>query len=126
MVLSCAVCRQALVEVEVRGVRALGCPGCDGHWLEPAALAALMVEGAPGKALDHLVEFEDGSERHACPVCSEELESVWLELIRFERCSGHGHGFWAERTPLGLLLAGPPEPPPPRASVMPGGRYRGW
>jgi hypothetical protein len=50
------------------------------------------------------MEFEDGSARHACPICREELASVWLELLRLERCKRHG--FRVERDTLVQLLAG--------------------
>jgi Zn-finger nucleic acid-binding protein len=50
-----------------------------------------------------LFEYNDGSERHACPVCEEPMELVWLELVRFDRCAEHG--VWLEGGVLERVLA---------------------
>jgi Zn-finger nucleic acid-binding protein len=104
MTLTCTSCRVPFGEVEARGQKLLGCPGCGGRWIDDAALGAIVDQVADGKSLDALVEFEDGSERGACPVCAEERVSAWLELLRLERCARHG--YWIERATLDRLLEG--------------------
>ena len=102
MSLSCAACRVPLVEVVLRGQRVLGCPGCDGHWFDDAALGGVVAACTERTSLASLVEFEDGSPRHGCPVGGEELASAWLEMLRFERCT---HGYWIDGPTLKRLLA---------------------
>jgi Zn-finger nucleic acid-binding protein len=110
MTLSCAACRETLVETDVRGEPALGCPRCDGHWLDDAALGGVVAACTQRRSLESLVEFEDGSPRHLCPVCREEMASVWLEMLRFQRCT---HGYWIDRPTLARLLANELAPPLP-------------
>ena len=94
MKLECASCGQELAEARVYDRQAQRCPGCNAFWIEASTLAVLIERGyrAKGKKdAPDLVEFEDGSPRHACLVCREEMHSVWLELLRFERCTAHGY-----------------------------------
>ena len=104
MTLVCADCGETLIERQVRGQRLARCPRCQAHFVDATALAALVASGSPGKSLASLVEFEDGTPRHLCPLCHEELHSMWLELLRLERCDAHG--FRLEGATLALLVEG--------------------
>ena len=110
MTLSCAACRVPLVETVLHGQRVLGCSGCDGHWFDDTALGGVVAACTQRGSLESLVDFEDGSPHHGCPVCGEPLASAWLELLRFERCT---HGYWIDRPTLSRLLANELAPPLP-------------
>jgi Zn-finger nucleic acid-binding protein len=90
--LACRSCPEALVDRHDGDHAFQQCPRCGGVWAEPATMAALVARGYErhGTPVPDLLEFEDGSPRHACPVCATEMHSVWLELLRFERCDAHG------------------------------------
>jgi Zn-finger nucleic acid-binding protein len=96
----CAVCGAGMEEAEIRGEPVLRCPRCGGWWMAREALATI-VHQVYGKPIE-LLEFPDGSPVKACPVCSDDMQIVWIELLSLDQCPRHG--VWLDRGELGRLL----------------------
>jgi Zn-finger nucleic acid-binding protein len=85
------------------------CDGCGGAWMEVAAFLADLRDAQPGRAVDELLEHNDGTPRRPCPRCGEKMAIAWLEFLQLDQCAAHG--VWFDRGELDRALRGDVVPP---------------
>jgi Zn-finger nucleic acid-binding protein len=103
-ILICRRCRQQMTPEAIDGHDMHVCQGCDARFVDEPVLAALYSRASKnGRAMPELVEHADGDPRVHCPVCDEEMERVWLDLLGLDRCPHDG--VWLDAGELDELQA---------------------
>lgn len=110
----CLHCAQTLQPVASGQRTVLGCPGCEGIWLEATTLATALSESALSDELRGLIEgqqdaeiahtFAPSRQKRSCPDCQQTMDNdafedsgVWIDVCP------EGHGIWLDRGELKLL-----------------------
>jgi Zn-finger nucleic acid-binding protein len=66
------------------------CPRCAAVWIDEASFLALLSATPTAQHPDELMEHNDGSPRRNCPHCGRPMNLVWIDVIKLDRCGGHG------------------------------------
>jgi len=98
----CLRCHVPLERRAGNGHQHHGCPECEAAFVSTADLAMMFAQAQPRRTLE-LAIHNDGSPRHACPICHSLMEITWIEFLRAESCTEHG--VWFEPGVLAMLLA---------------------
>jgi Zn-finger nucleic acid-binding protein len=69
------------------------CATCGAAWMGVAELLATLRAAHPERAVEELLEHNDGTPRRPCPVCGERMAIVWLEYLQLDQCADHGDWF---------------------------------
>ena len=100
---SCRVCRIAMVPSEHLGVRYARCERCASVWIHPHALDMLWQKMQPERAL-RFTDRPTGTRQLDCPSCARPMATTYLPFnVPVDWCEGHG--VWFDTDDLGPTLA---------------------
>jgi Zn-finger nucleic acid-binding protein len=94
-------CPRCTIELVDAG-SARSCTACEGMWVTEDVLREMAVEMKIPPAPVELDLIDETRPQIACPSCAAAMETVRLNRVPIDRCSGHG--VWFDRGELAAVL----------------------
>ena len=107
--MDCAVCKSAMITLELDQVETDYCLDCHGIWLDGGELEQLLGDSAQARqVLDSFKTAPSVAEApRRCPICGKKMEKVLVgpqsSAILIDRCK-KGHGLWFDKGELQDVL----------------------